>query len=242
MVEDFDYDSIPVGYYDSIYHKRSGVQSKWHHLKFEFFLDQLRKEDRVLDIGCGPGTFLGNYTCEQSAVGVDISKQQIDYASDKYDRDQLDFCVFSGTALPFEDNSFDVVVLIEVVEHISVSTVNKLFSEARRVLRPNGRLYVSTPNYQSMWPALEYILNRRAEVSYEMQHINCYRPARLRAEIQQAGFNVTSVRPYQFLAPFFAALSWDLADRFFRFEKSHLSKWLGFLLFAEGVKPKDRSS
>ena len=34
MPSDFDYDTIPVGYYDNVYRRRRGIQSKWHHMKF----------------------------------------------------------------------------------------------------------------------------------------------------------------------------------------------------------------
>ena len=40
----FDYDALPAGYYDQVFHRRRGVQSKWHHLKFA----QLRREILLL--------------------------------------------------------------------------------------------------------------------------------------------------------------------------------------------------
>lgn len=235
-MSDFNYDSIPPGYYDEIYKKESGIQSKWHHLKFRFFEEHIQNSDAVLDIGCGPGTFLGNFNNYAKAVGVDISEQQIEYATEHYASGFRTFRSFDGKVIPFEDNSYDVVVLIEVVEHLQVPTVQALLEEALRVLKPHGRIYVSTPNYLSLWPALEYVLNHRAKVTYESQHINCYKPVRLRRELFRAGFKNTRVRPYQFIAPFLAGLNWQLSDSFYALDHRYLSHQLGFLLLAEGHK------
>ena len=139
---DFDYDSIPPGYYDEIYKLGSGIQSKWHHLKFKFFEERIKETDLVLDVGCGPGTFLGNFQSYRKGTGIDISEPQIDYANTQYATEKRSFHSFDGNVIPHEDASFDVVVLIEVVEHLTVATVQKLLKESLRVLKPNGRIYV----------------------------------------------------------------------------------------------------
>ena len=43
----FDYDSIPAGYYDKIFGKNRGIRSKWHHLEFNLILDPIRKAFRA---------------------------------------------------------------------------------------------------------------------------------------------------------------------------------------------------
>src|SRR5262245_9552091 len=81
-VEPFDYTTIPAGHYDRAYQRGRGIQSKWHHLKFERVAQQLAGHERVLDIGCGPGTLLGSLGDEHESVGVDITAPQIDYANE----------------------------------------------------------------------------------------------------------------------------------------------------------------
>lgn len=46
------YDAIPTGYYDAVFHRRRGVQSKWHHLKFERLRRAVAGCTDHLDIGC----------------------------------------------------------------------------------------------------------------------------------------------------------------------------------------------
>jgi SAM-dependent methyltransferase len=238
-MSNFNYESIPAGYYDHVYKLKRGIQSKWHHLKFDFFAQRIKSSDRVLDIGCGPGTFLGNLESFTKGCGIDISPSQIDYANEHYGSVNCSFECFDGNHLPYENNSFDVVTLVEVIEHLLPETVETLFSEAYRVLKNNGRLYVSTPNYGSLWPVLETVVNRKSGISYEEQHINFYKRDRLNKEIEATGFKQTNVRAYQFLAPFLAGLSWSLANGFNRIDRTFFSSRIGFLLFAEASKQSE---
>ena len=75
----FEYESIPVGYYDNVFRQRKGIQSRWHHEKFVRISAEVGP-GRLLDIGCGPGTFIGTLDSSINATGIDISSRQIDYA------------------------------------------------------------------------------------------------------------------------------------------------------------------
>ena len=79
--------------------------------------------------------------------------------------------------------------MIEVIEHLPPADARRLLAEARRLLSPQGRLVVTTPNYRSLWPLIEWGVNRVSRVSYEQQHINKYGRGRLAADLAQAGYS-----------------------------------------------------
>ena len=144
----FDYEEIDVGFYDHIYQKKEGVRSAWHHIKFNFVREKIDNQNHHLDIGCGSGTFLSILNNKFSA-GIDISEKQINYANKKYSTDSKKFLQFDKV-IPFEDNSFDSVSMIELIEHLSDDEIASIFQQIHRVLKKGGKIYITTPNYLSL--------------------------------------------------------------------------------------------
>ena len=166
--------NIPAGYYDVIFRRKAGVQSKWHHLKFSFVATLLSGSvRRLVDAGCGPGTFSQVVSNDIEYLGLDISQAQVEYATHAYASTKHKFVV-AANYWPAPSGFADAVTLVEVIEHLTIEQTNVVFSEAMRCLRPGGQIVVTTPNYRSMWPVLEAIVNRKAKVTYEDQHINRY--------------------------------------------------------------------
>lgn len=103
---------------------------------------------RVLDVGCGAGTQCFLYAeLGHGVVGVDINAPLIEIARKRARTANIagEFHLGSAAALPFEDGSFDVCLLNELLEH--VPEWQRCLDEATRVLKPGGILYVSTTNY-----------------------------------------------------------------------------------------------
>ena len=155
------------------------IRRLWHVSKFERVLDHLPQpsdphaESSILDIGCFAGTFLSLVPQDRFSrqLGVDILPAQIDYANPHGTPFRSFRHVPSITHLRDIEGHFDCVTLIEVIEHLTAAEIHALFSELARLIRPGGKLVLTTPNYLSCWPLLEVILNRMSEVSYEEQHI-----------------------------------------------------------------------
>lgn len=227
----YNYDAIDPGYYDKVFRRGAGVQSKWHHLKFKQVWAQFPASARDhLDIGCGPGTFIGMLPYTLRCVGMDLASPQIEYARREYGTDSHTFQCAGDSTLPFDNDAFDVVTLIELIEHLEPPFIESLLREAKRVMRPGGRIILTTPNYASLWPLLERIVNARAPITYEHQHISFFTPGRLRTLLDQMGFGAIRVSTFMGASPFFAALSWKLADRIQIIENPLLEYGLGFLL------------
>lgn len=99
----------------------------------------------VLDIACGTG--YGTALLAQSArhaYGVDIAQEAVDYARAHHRRDNLTYLTGDGCAIPLADNSVDIAVSFETIEHIEDQV--SFLSEIKRVLRKDGILIISSPN------------------------------------------------------------------------------------------------
>jgi O-antigen biosynthesis protein len=117
------------------------------HLQRYHSVLNLVNEKVVLDAGSGEG--YGAHLMSKTAarvIGVDISGEAVAHASAKYSKNNLTFRSGSIDALPFVDRTFDVVVCFEVIEHVNEPLQNAFLREARRVLKPDGVLVISTPN------------------------------------------------------------------------------------------------
>lgn len=172
----FDYSRIPVEYYDSTLLEGSPIRRSWHLQKFERILDCLPvlPDGALLDIGCFAGTFLSLIPPERfgQQLGVDILEPQIAYARRRYGTPYRRFEQIGSLAeLTRIEQRFDCVSLIEVIEHLAREEIATLLAAVHTLLRPGGLLVLSTPNYLSAWPAVEFLINRLSPISYEEQHI-----------------------------------------------------------------------
>lgn len=106
----------------------------------------------VLDAGCGVGwgSMLLAGAGAESVVAVDISPVAIEAAREREGAEDVDFRVSDLEDLPLEDDSVDVVVCFEAIEHVYRPAV--ALDEVRRVLRPGGMLLISSPN-RGVYPA-----------------------------------------------------------------------------------------
>ncbi len=109
------------------------------------------KAGRLLDIGCGDGTFtilLKEALKAEEAVGIEIAPEAITAIEKKGIKAyQLDI---DEKPLPFDDAYFDVVYCGEIIEH--VFNPDHLLAEIHRVLKPEGTCVITTPNLAG-WPS-----------------------------------------------------------------------------------------
>jgi SAM-dependent methyltransferase len=91
---------------------------------------------KVLDIGCGIGDML---SCRKNTVGLDVNPLNVAFCK----KLKLNAYVMKPNIIPFDDKSFDSVLLDNVLEHIESPSL--LFKEIRRVLKPDGSLLIGVP-------------------------------------------------------------------------------------------------
>lgn len=118
-----------------------------------FVKDADVKNKTILDIGCGYGWFELNVISRgvKKIVATELTTLDLKTIKKNIKSPRLKIQEADAIDLPFSDKTFDTVVCWEVIEHIPKDTENKMFSEINRVLRPKGKLYLSTP-FKS-WPS-----------------------------------------------------------------------------------------
>lgn len=107
----------------------------------------INTDDKVLDYGCGSG-FLVEQLQNQGhdAYGVDTSKEAIDFGVTKGIRNLFQQ---NGIKVNFPDNYFDVILAMDVIEHIEDD--RSAIEEFERLLKPEGHLIITVPAYQWLW-------------------------------------------------------------------------------------------
>jgi SAM-dependent methyltransferase len=101
---------------------------------------------RVLDVGCGTGTFalaLAAARFDAEVVGVDGDPEALEIARGKREGDRVTWREGLAGAIPAEDASADAVVLSLVLHHLTREAKGEALAEARRVLTPGGVLHVA---------------------------------------------------------------------------------------------------
>jgi len=167
---------------------------------------------RILDLGCGTGGVLQHLGPFGSAIGLDPAVEAAQYCR----RRDVPMVVGSGLELPFADASFDVVLALDVIEHVPDDVA--LLREVRRVLRPGGVLLVTVPAMPWLWSAHD-------DVNH---HYRRYTMSTLRRSFQASCFRPLKVSYYNaLLLPL--AITRKFINRFGGSDEHHLEDLPGLL-------------
>jgi SAM-dependent methyltransferase len=158
----------------------------------------VRAMDDCLDLGCGDGGTSGFYLTQnaRSYIGVDVSERAVELATS---RGLAAKTVEDASRLPFADDSFDIVVCIEVLEHLFEPQTAA--AEAVRVLRSGGRFIATVPNGAYWRDRIDMLFGvwqpggddlGRGE-PWRSPHIRFFRPASLGKMLRQSGFSAVTV-------------------------------------------------
>ncbi len=141
----------PIGYYGNAGGRRFPAVMEW--LQEQLYARRARrvlrllpgKNPKVLDIGCGRGLLLREF----QRKGCDVTGTEFSDDACRFAREVLKLPVRVGllNELNFPDQSFDVVVMWHVLEH--VSDPRPTLAEVSRILRPGGVFLVGVPNFGS---------------------------------------------------------------------------------------------
>jgi ubiquinone/menaquinone biosynthesis C-methylase UbiE len=158
--------------------------------------------ERVLDVGCGPGFYVAELLervgPEGSVAGVDLSQPMLALAAHRAGAGaNVELKEGGATALPFEDESFDAAVSVQVLEY--VADVDLAIAEIHRVLRPGGRVVIWDVDWQTVSmhssdpERLERVLR-----AWDRHLVHPSLPRTLPASLRRAGFSDVALAGHSF--------------------------------------------
>ncbi len=169
-------------YDDRAYDSVIPLQRYWQRKRSRIIERFSPDSGQTLDIGCGSSRIL---TLKSLPIGLDIRLNKLRYAR-KFGRPLVTGSIWN---LPFPNAVFDCVICSEVIEHIEGGT--QPFTEMRRVLKPNGRLILGTPDYHHLtWRIIEAIYGKVVPGGYADEHITHYSLQSLTQILQKLGFEI----------------------------------------------------
>tara|TARA_Y100000768_G_scaffold388245_1_gene383029 strand:+ start:2642 stop:3346 length:705 start_codon:yes stop_codon:yes gene_type:complete len=191
-------------------------------LTFNLKKHELNQKGVMLDVGCGEGRHIFGIMQDyplMKCIGLDMDKESLEKAEEGYEyfksisKAGAQFLKGSAYSLPFPDESIDLIVCSEVLEHLH--EYNDAVKEIHRVLKPGGKFYASVP---ATWP--EKICWKLSK-EYQNQpggHLRIFSQSGLISEIKESGFKFLSSEkfhsihsPYWWLRCFF----WNTQDKNF---------------------------
>jgi arsenite methyltransferase len=151
----------------------------------------LQPGEHVLDIGSGPGLLAAEMAEEVGADGrvhgIDPSDSMLAIA--RHSETPVDYGRGDALALPFADEQFDVAVSTQVYEY--VEDIEGALAEARRVLRPGGRLLVLDTDWDSIvWHSSDRVRMECVLAAWNEHLADPYLPRRLPALMRGAGLEL----------------------------------------------------
>lgn len=177
--------------------------------EFDLVFPEIKKGEKLLDLGCGNGRFrkfLGtDKVAEGAYFGLDLSDGLLGIARQNYPRDHF-FRGSFGEKLPFGGDNFENIVAIASFHHLTTPKEQQMFlSECYRVLRPGGMIFITTwilPRkyfWDNLWSGRVFSKNWLIPFGKE-KHPRIYRKVTekdLKKLLKKSGFTVKKSEKFQ---------------------------------------------
>jgi ubiquinone/menaquinone biosynthesis C-methylase UbiE len=157
----------------------------------------LPADSRVLEIGCGTGTFTASLAGRfRRLIAVDISAELLAVARRRVPG--ATFVQMDAHDMPFRDSSFDAVVGVSVLHHLDWALALR---NLRRLLRPEGWIRFSEPNLANPQVFLQKSIPILKRLAGDSPDEYAFTRSEARRCLESSGFSAITVRPFEFLHP-----------------------------------------
>lgn len=179
-------------------------QTTFIDVKAKWITEHLEKSPdlKLLDFGCGTGELINclkKNDFKGQIEGCDVSRQMLIKASERLsENDSKRFKLLEGDRLPYNDNEFDVLTAVCVFHHIDKEQHALRISEIKRVLKPNGRIFVFEHN---PFNPITRIMVAQAPMDKNAVLVS---PQRMKKTITASNFIDVSIEYMLFLPPRFS--------------------------------------
>lgn len=189
---------VPITYYQQG-SKHNLLQKLWHKHKVNSakkIINNLKFE-KCLDIGCASGYMISQiakFYPQSKYFGIDVYDKAIAYARKHYPN--IKFQVASADKLPFKNNSFDLIICYETIEHFEHPL--ECLKEIRRVLNKDGTMILAMDSGNLLFRIVWFFwINTKGSV-WKGAHLHPFRHNQLERLIKRAGFKI-NMRAFSFL-------------------------------------------
>ena len=189
------------------------------------------RDKRVVDVGCGMGTFTFEAAARGArfALGLDLAPTGIAAAARIAREDGVKGCAFllaDAAVLPVHTAAADVAIAADFTEHLDDDTLTRVLNEAARVVKPNGTLIIYTPEASHLF---EQLRDRGILLEQEPSHIGIRSADELSRFADKAGFSVEHITYLPSHLPV-----WNLLER-------ALGRWIPLLRRRIGLVARKRA-
>ncbi len=186
---------------------RKARESHWQ----EFF--SVAENDRILDAGCGHGEYTVFALKEKAKVwSFDYSEEMANFTAASVKNNSLHaekITVDSVTDIPYENEFFDQVFCLAVLDHLGPDNRKKAMSELHRVLKKGGKLVIDVPNRLAFHWRFVFSIMRFLKL-YPEGEIHFFTPLEIAGLLKQSGFTKTKSLGLTILPPFSGIYTTDL--------------------------------
>lgn len=180
-------------YFEAVEDRLGGLDTPFQRYRLEKVLELHRpaEDDRVLDMGCGWGTFSFALAGRvREVVGLDFSEKSIEICQARLEREphgNLTFVQADAGDSGLDGDAFDVVIAADLFEHLYPDDSERVAREAFRLTRPGGRFVTWTPHRGHV---LEALKNRNILLKRDVSHVDYKSMARMKALLTDSGFEI----------------------------------------------------